>query len=299
MTPATQARTRPTTQPTGAFLRWVGGKRKLVPQLLARVPAHTHYIEPFLGAGSLFFALSQKAQKAPIPALIADLNWELIETYQALGSQPEAVIRTLQACVARLRDADCTVPVLYEEMRSMTPQGLPPAAIAARFIVLNKLCFNGIYRVNKKGTFNVPLGKFTTFPNLCDVVQLRHTANVLQTSRAEILHQSFEESLEAADRGSFVYCDPPYAPVSATADFTSYTKEAFDDAAQTRLRDCLIKARERGAHVLVSNSNAPLIHKLYDTASWHIEKIQVGRAVNSDINKRQPVTELFIAGDPI
>ena len=176
-------------------------------------------------------------------------------------------------------------------MRAKNPRILSDWVAAARFIYLNRTCFNGLYRVNKKGMFNVPFGAYTN-PTICDEENLRAVSEALRGTK--IISANFEATLETAKRGDVVYCDPPYLPVSITANFTTYTVGGFGLVDQTRLRDVAKALDARGVHVLLSNSDTPLVRKLYK--GFRIEEVQAPRRVNSKAGKRGNVGELLISG---
>lgn len=264
------------------FLKYAGGKTALLPEILSRLPKKIGtYYEPFIGGGAVFFALAAEGRFKN--AVIGDANEELIRTYRALARNVDVVVRHLKKHV-------------YEEehyyfVRAKNPRILSDAVAAARFIYLNRTCFNGLYRVNKKGLFNVPFGAYTN-PTICDEENLRAVSKVLR--KVEIVSASFEPTVELARRGDVIYCDPPYFPLSVTANFTTYTVDGFGLADQTRLRDFAKKLDARGVRVLLSNSDTPLVRKLY--RGFKIEEVQAPRRVNSKVGKRGNVGELLISG---
>jgi DNA adenine methylase len=264
------------------FLKFVGGKTALLPEILPRLPAQiATYYEPFVGGGAVFFALA--AEKRFTRAVLGDTNEELMRTYKALAADPESVIRALKKHVY---DEE-----RYYIVRAQDPDKLAPAARAARLIYLNRTCFNGLYRVNRKGRFNVPFGRYTN-PTICDEVNLRAVSAALQ--RVTFTSLDFQNTVLAAKRGDTVYADPPYAPVSKTASFTAYSKSGFGEQEQTRLRDVAKRLIDRGVHVLLSNSDTPLVRKIYE--GFKIEEVEAPRRVNSKAEKRGNVGELLISG---
>jgi DNA adenine methylase len=273
--------TTPTAQP---FIKWAGGKRQLLPELLARVPpTFGRYFEPFIGGGALFWALQ------PQRAVLGELNPRLAKTYMAVRDSIDDVIQRLHGH-ARLHKKNGERH--YYAVRDITIDAYPAPAVAAWFIYLNKTCFNGLYRENKAGKFNVPVGDYKD-PMICDEVNLRLCSAAL-ASRAAVVNNDFETTAAEAEPGDFVYFDPPYAPMSATADFKSYTKAGFDVADQTRLRDLARWLKQRGVHVLLSNSSAPLIRELYGEGDFTVEEIDAKRAINSKASARGVVKELLI-----
>ena len=265
-------------------LKWPGGKRALLPEILPRLPAKIKtYYEPFVGAGAVFFALA--AEKRFERAVLNDKNEELMRAYISLFVKVEAVVDALKKHVYEEEH--------YYRVRAQDPQLLGGAVATARFIYLNRTCFNGLYRVNRKGQFNVPFGKYTN-PTICDEENLRAVAKALRDSNAGLDSGDFQEMVEKAKRGDAVYIDPPYAPASETANFTAYTAGGFGPKDQERLRDVAKKLDARGVHVLLSNSDTPLVRKLYK--GFKIEEVQAPRRVNSKGGKRGNVGELLISG---
>ena len=262
------------------FLKWAGGKTQLLPHLLHRMPnTYNRYIEPFIGGGALFFSLQ------PRLALLADCNQELINCFQVVQGDVEALIEELK----KYRyDKDMYYSVRQLD-RSAEFSRLSRIKRAARLIYLNKTCFNGLYRVNSKGHFNVPFGTYND-PTILDEANLRACSEALQ--RAVIQSGNFEQVLEIAEKGDFIYFDPPYAPTSATSDFTSYSKDGFDDAAQELLLLVCLQLNQRGVKWMVSNSNTTLIQELY--RGFKIEPVGASRAINSKGAKRGTVVELLI-----
>lgn len=261
------------------FLKWAGGKTALLPEILLRLPKTIGtYYEPFVGGGAVFFALA--AEKRFERAVLGDANAELIETYFSIKEDLETVIRRLKAHAGK-----------HSEEYFYKVRANPGQYIAARMIYLNKTCFNGLYRVNSKGGFNVPFGKYTN-PTICDEENLRAVSAVLRG--VGLLPGDFERSTMRARRGDTVYFDCPYVPVSATASFTAYTKGGFGPETQERLRDVAKRLVDRGVHVLLSNSDTPLVRYLY--RGFKIEEVQAPRRVNSKGGKRGNVGELLISG---
>ncbi len=258
------------------FLRWAGGKSKLVPEILKRFPAtYGKYHEPFLGGGAVFFALK------PNVAYLSDMNAELIQTYCAVKNQSDELVEMLDDLARHQSEA------AYLRVRAMEVSG--DLHSAARMIYLNKCNFNGLYRVNKSGKFNVPWGKRTDV-SLYDDNNLLACTTALQN--AEIACRGFETVLEYASPGDIVFCDPPYAPVSATADFTAYTKDGFTWEDQVGVHDVANTLRSRGCHVVLSNAGIPAIAELYK--DWRCDEVMMRRNVNSDGAKRGKVSEFLI-----
>lgn len=266
------------------FVKWVGGKRKVIPELLFSLPTiFDHYYEPFVGGGALFFHLRSLNVLQDHKITLSDVNLRLIRTYRAIRDDVDGVIIRLQHH-AKNHCRDYFYAVRDAEVDTYDND----ADVAAWFIYLNKTAFNGLYRVNKKNRFNAPMGKYKN-PTICDTINLRNCHDALQT--VEILHQSFTVT-ERADKGDLVYFDPPYVPVSATASFTSYTHEGFGMVEQTQLRNVALTLRNRGVNVMLSNSDHEIVRELY--ADFNVRGIQVGRAINSKATGRGKVGEVIV-----
>ena len=262
------------------FLKWVGGKTQLLPELVARMPSeYGRYFEPFVGGGALFFHL-----QSPNATLI-DINESLIGTYQVIRDRVEELIADLgqhryeKNYYYELRAAD----------RSSSFRDWTDVQKASRLIYLNKCCFNGLYRVNSKGEFTVPFGRYKS-PKFLDAQNLRACQRSLQNIDIQIGHFLSVES--QVKPGDFVYFDPPYAPLSATSNFTSYSKCGFETKDQIALRDLCQRLDERGVWFMVSNSSAPLILDLYQ--SFEVDQVLASRAVNSLSSKRGKIPEVII-----
>lgn len=245
------------------ILKWAGGKTQMLGELMPRVPkTYGRYIEPFFGGGALFFSLK------PENAIIADSNPELINMYLQVAHHVDDVIECLQKY-------ENTSEMFYE-VRSLDWQTLPKAEAAARTIYLNKTCFNGLYRVNRSGQFNTPFGKYKN-PKICDIDALRLASEALR--KAEILCGDYILVLEHyAQPGDFVFLDPPYLPISENSDFKRYTKEQFYEDDHVELAKMIGTLHERGCYVILTNSNHPLVHQLYE--QYKIEVIQTKRHIS-------------------
>ena len=268
------------------FVKWVGGKRQLLKQFrdLGLYPPENFdpitntFFEPFVGGGAVFFDL------LPETAYLSDLNNELVVTYNVIKNDVENLIISLKK---HKLDKE-----YFLKIRAQNPEKLSDLNIASRFIYLNRTCFNGMYRVNSKGGFNVPFGKYTN-PLICDEVNLRKASKALKN--VEIKKQDYKEVLKKAKKGDFIYFDPPYYPVSKTASFTSYTSESFLDKEQIELRDTFVELHKRGCFVMLSNSDTQFINKIYsEPKGLRITKVQAGRAINSDASKRGKITEVLV-----
>jgi DNA adenine methylase len=266
------------------FLKTAGGKTALLPEILPRLPPKIGtYYEPFLGGGAVFFALA--AEKRFESAVLGDANKERMDTYAAIWLNVDAVVRELKKHVYDEKK--------FYAVRAQDPATLSVEVAAARHIYLNHTCFNGLYRVNRKGQFNVPFGRYTN-PTICDEENLRAVAAVLREKRTKLVSFDFEKTVASAKSGDAVYFDPPYVPASETANFVAYTAGGFSENDQIRLRDCFMMLDARGVHVLLSNSDTPLVRKLYK--GFKVERVEAPRRVNSKAEKRGNVGELLISG---
>jgi DNA adenine methylase len=283
------------------FLKWAGGKRQLLPALRPCYPAaFNRYIEPFLGSGAVFFDIVESGRLQGRPAVLADLNVDLIACYQALRDETAAVIAALGRLEAEHRKgrAEC----YYEVRERFNARRTAGAARAAMFIYLNRTGFNGLFRLNRAGAFNVPAGRYAN-PRICDTEQLRACADALGRPGVTLTLQPFDTTLAGARAGDFVYCDPPYAPLSATSLFAHYTAGGFTLDDHARLQAAIIGAAERGAVVVVSNSSAPEIERAYGSraarkAGLRLRRVPARRAINSCASSRGPVDELIITNAP-
>ena len=247
------------------FVKWVGGKRQLLRQFreLGLYPPEDFnpitntYYEPFVGGGAVFFDL------LPKNAELSDLNNELVTTYNVIKNNVDELIQSLQK---HIYDKE-----YYLEVRAKKVEDLSDVEVASRFIFLNRTGFNGLYRVNKSGQFNVPFGRYNN-PVICDEDNLRRVSDALQD--VTITHQDYKHVLKTAKNGDFIYLDPPYYPINATSSFTSYTAEGFLEKEQTELRDTFIKWHNKGCFAMLSNSDTPFINELYSGLGGIISKIK-------------------------
>jgi DNA adenine methylase len=264
-------------------VKWVGGKSKLLGELRARMPERIgRYFEPFAGGAALFFAT------APREAVLADDNRDLIATYRAISDDVGLLIRKLELHRDKHDQAH------YYAMRAAwNDPSVSMSAVdrAATFIYLNKTCFNGLWRVNHGGAFNVPMGRYTD-PPICVPDTLRTAAILL--ARAELRHADFRDAVVDADKGDFVYFDPPYDPLTKTSSFTSYTAGAFGDDHQRALADLARQLVARGVRVMLSNSDTPFVRSLY--RGLKIDRVKCPRAINSDAARRGEVDEVVVTG---
>jgi len=265
---------------TKPFLKWAGGKRQLIEYLLQNMPKkYNRYFEPFIGGGALFFNIMPKN------AYISDINPELINVYEVVRDNVEELIIDLKKHINDenyfywIRNIDRT-----DEYNSWNK-----IKKASRLIYLNKTCFNGLYRMNSKGHFNVPFG-FYKNPKIVDENNLRACSNLLKET--EIVLGSFLEIETKVKEGDFVYFDPPYVPLNNTSSFTKYYKDDFDYDMQFELKELCDRITKKNVYFMLSNSNTDIVIKLYK--NYTIKKIQANRAINCKGNKRGKVSELII-----
>jgi DNA adenine methylase len=288
--------------PCRPLLKWAGGKRQLLPAIRAHYPVtFTRYIEPFAGSGAVFFDLAGSGRLDGREAVLSDCNQDLIGCYQAVRDEADAVTAELEDLAA----LHAGRPDFYYEVRDgrfnpSRASGASPTApaMAAMFIYLNRTGFNGLFRVNRRGAFNVPVGRYTQ-PRICDPVRIAHVSRLFRAPGVRLEVATFDQALARAGAGDFVYCDPPYAPLSDTARFAHYTAGGFTEADQRRLRDSLLAASRRGAQIVLSNSSAPVILRLFGEgeaaeAGLLLRRIPARRAINSRATARGPVDEVLV-----
>ena len=306
--PATEQSVRP-------FLKWAGGKRQLLPRLREFYPtAFETYREPFLGSGAVFFDLVTQGRLAERHAVLSDTNADLVGCYSLLRDDPEAVIRRLRNLAAGYtRDADAHYYRVRDKKFNPARHAISngngidssryTADLAAMLVYLNRTGFNGLFRLNSRGVFNVPRGRYSN-PRICDAENLRNVAAVLAAPSVSIADVRYVDGLADATKGDFVYLDPPYAPLSATARFTSYTSEGFSTTDQVELQRTVIRLAKKGCWVLLSNSTAPEVTALYDgngdveNAGLQAFRIPARRAINSNAARRGEVHEYLITNIP-
>lgn len=266
-----------TKKSTRPFLKWVGGKTQLLDELKKYIPKNFNkYIEPFVGGGALLFDL------APQKAIINDANEELINAYTVLRDDVDALINELSTYVY------CTE--FYYRMRAKNPKNLSKIERAARMIYLNKTCFNGLYRVNKKGEFNVPIGRYTN-PTICDEEKLRNAHLALQNVTIECT-DFIKVLLKYAEKGDLIYIDPPYHPVGKHSDFKRYTKDFFYKEDQIALKELIMELKRRGCFVIASNSHCEFILDLYK--DFDIKVVNAKRYINKIAERRNNINEVII-----
>jgi DNA adenine methylase len=289
-------------------LKWAGGKRQLLPALRRFYPQQFNaYFEPFLGSGAVFFDLHARGDLTGRRAILTDNNGDLIACYRTVRDSTDEVLQELSQLA---RDYTRHGKAHYYDVRDrrFNPRRAAAGAngrvaytpaLAAMFIYLNRTCYNGLFRLNAEGGFNVPAGRYTA-PRICDEASVRSVARALGRPGVDVEHFRFDRALETVTSGDFVYFDPPYAPLSKTASFTSYTADRFDGGDQERLRNLAIDLAGRGCFVVMSNSTAPEITDLYERsndvkgAGLRCYRVQARRAINSNARRRGAVEEYVI-----
>ena len=286
------------------FIKWVGGKSQLIEQLDEQLPAdfgnwkNITYIEPFVGGGAMLFYMLQHYPNIK-HAIINDINSDLTTCYRTVRDTPEQLINSLkdiEKAYLALESEDARREFFMAVRDRYNEKNLEPIENTTKFIFLNRTCFNGLYRVNKKGLFNVPFGKYTN-PTICDAETIRKDSELLQ--RVVILNEDFEETIEHAQGNTFFYFDPPYRPLSDTSSFNDYTKESFNDDAQIRLKEFCDRINSSGYKFMLSNSDCKgkneednFFDVLYQ--AYQIERVWASRSINSNPNKRGKLTEILV-----
>lgn len=266
------------------FLKWAGGKARLIEQFKPYFPTdYGRYFEPFIGGGALYFHLQ------PENAVISDINERLISAYVAIRDDLPALMERLEVHAKKHnRDYYYRARERFNQARSMST-----VERASLMIYLNKTCFNGLYRENRRGDFNVPIGSYVN-PTVFREDNLVAVSHQLQN--ADIKVNSFEHVLKNAKEGDFVYFDPPYVPLNATSSFTSYVGAGFDLQMQQRLAEVFTDLAHRGCYVFLSNSDSEVVRELY--RGWRMETVLAGRAINSKASGRRAINELLVIGKP-
>ena len=270
------------------FVKWAGGKRGLLSQILPLFPNQfNNYLEPFVGGGAVFFELFSKGILNDKKIYLFDINSELINTYYVIKSDPKKLIDKLE------NFAKNHTKEFYYKVREWDRKDnfndLDPVTKAARFIYLNKTCFNGLYRVNKKGYFNTPIGSYKN-PNICDAQTI--LANSFALKNTIIQNSSFENVIKFAKKGDLVYLDPPYYPLNKTSNFTSYSEFEFLEDKQQKLFDIFYQLDKKGCLVVQSNSDTNFIKNLY--ANYDIQIVNANRFINSKSSGRGKISEVVI-----
>ena len=268
------------------FVKWAGGKSQILPQITMALPEKLgRYYEPFVGGGAVFFSLR------PTNSTISDANFELINAYRVIRDDLRGLLKEI-GNLQKLRISR----TLYNKFRDMDPETLTSHKRAARFIFLNKTCYNGLYRVNRNGKFNVPFGKYRRMPRLCDENNLREIQSLLQNT--ELVFSNYEVPLRRAKAGDFIYLDPPYSPEPETTGFVSYTKKSFSASDQTRLASKFKELHRRGCLIMLSNSDTKLVRELYSEFRATSLQITAGRMINCVGSERMGYRELLVLNYP-
>ena len=276
---------------TFPFVKWAGGKTQLLDRLEKLVPkSFGRYFEPFLGGGALFYHLARDRQ---FIAYLSDINQELINVYEVVKSNVEELIDVLRVYKKEYHKAP---EIFYRELRdNFDTENRSHIEKAARFITLNKTCYNGLYRVNSHGKFNVPMGRYKN-PIICDSKNLRNASLILGSLESHLYWEDYRKILtNKAQEGDFVYLDPPYNPITSTANFTRYTGAGFTKKDQEHLSKIFKDLDTRGCKVLLSNSDTEYIRELYVDYAKNIRQVTVRRNINSRASKRLGYTELLIS----
>lgn len=264
------------------FVKWAGGKGQLLDQMAAHFPRQFRtYIEPFLGGGAVFFYL------LPRRARLADLSEDLINTYRVVRDRPQELAEALDEHAPHGNDER-----YFKQVRSTPPEGLSDVQRAARLIFLNKTCFNGLYRVNSKGQFNTPFGHYRKPPRLYEATNLHAASHALKGKVLDVA--DYHQSCAHASEGDFVYLDPPYHPLTKTANFTGYTKDAFSEKDQEELALVFDRLHEKGCYAMLSNSSHDNVRRLYEGRGYTIIPVSAKRAINSKGDARGEIQEFLV-----
>lgn len=286
------------------FIKWVGGKSQLIEQLDAQLPADfdsledVTYIEPFVGGGAMLFYMLQHYPNIN-HAIINDINPDLTTCYRTVRDNPKELIASLQDIentYLSLNTEEARKEFFMVVRNRYNEKNLDPIENTTKFFFLNKTCFNGLYRVNKKGLFNVPFGRYSN-PTICNPETILKDSELLQ--RVEILNGDFEETFKYAQGNTLFYFDPPYRPLNDTSSFNNYTKEAFNDDAQIRLKKYCDRINDAGFKFMLSNSDGKSVNgedNFFDVlyAAYQIERVLASRSINSNPNKRGELTEILV-----
>lgn len=272
------------------FVKWAGGKSQILSDLDSTVPSQfKRYFEPFLGGGAMFFHLVSD-RNMRFAAYLSDINQELITAYQVVKDNVKELLQRLEK---HQREYNKNPSGYYYKLRGQI-KPTNNVEMAARFIALNKTCYNGLYRVNKNGIFNVPMRRYKN-PIICDSTNLENVSNAVRYSKAVIEISDYKEALFNAKKDDFIYLDPPYHPMSSTANFTGYTDSGFGDNDQLELAKIFVGLNDRGCKVLLSNSDTSFIRRLYSDFSDYIKEVNVSRSINCKASRRIGHKELLIS----
>ncbi len=269
------------------FVKWAGGKRQLIPEIEKHLPEKFgSYFEPFLGGGALLFHLLSENQN--LRGYVSDLNSDLVLAYVTIRDKIDDLLKSLEKHSENYFSNSKTY---YYSVRESNPKS--QVEKVSRLLFLNRTCFNGLFRVNSKGKFNVPLGRYSN-PNIVQEDNLRTVNQFLNKNKISIKCQDFATTVDSVKKGDFVYFDPPYQPVSKTANFTSYTNANFGFNDLERLAKVSNQLAKKGAKILLSNSYSKKVLDLFSKRVWNIEKIEANRAINSKSKNRTGHFELLI-----
>ncbi len=264
-------------------VKWVGGKRQLLdeitPLLPKRIPS---YCEPFLGGGAVLFWIQ------PAKAVVNDLNQDLMTVYRVIKDDVDALVQSLKK---HENTPEYFYAVRDRDRNREAYRAMPDVEKASRLLYLNKTCFNGLFRVNSAGEFNSPFGNYKN-PNIVNEPVLRAVSQYFNANSVALYSEDFADTLDRVEKGGFVYLDPPYDPVSDTANFTGYNKDGFGRSEQMRLRQCCDELNRRGVRFLLSNSATDFIKDLY--RDYDIRIVKAKRAINADASKRGAIEEVLI-----
>lgn len=273
--------TEKTSKELKPIIKWVGGKRQLLDEIIPLVPEYNRYIEPFLGGAAVLLALRPKK------AIVNDFNSELVNLYRVVKENPEELISELKKyentkeCFYKTRNID----------RTSEFDNLSDIKKASRILFLNKTCFNGLYRVNSKGEFNTPFGRYKN-PNIVNEDEIRTLSNYLNINKIMLLNGDFKLATREAKKRDFVYLDPPYAPISKTSAYTGYTLNGFGEEKQIELKKECDRLNAKGIKFLQSNSDCELIRELYK--DYTIKTVKATRNINCKAESRSAINELLI-----
>ena len=269
------------------FVKWAGGKRQLIEQFKPFFPKNIErYFEPFVGGGAVAFHIIKSYN--PKQIIISDINEELINCYGIIKDNVEALIKSLKSHKANHSKE------YYYKVRASDPKQLSNLERASRFIYLNKTCFNGLYRVNSKGQFNVPIGSYVN-PTIVFEKNLREISELLKDIKIKVM--SFDKVTEYAKKGDFIYFDPPYYPLKKGKNFTTYTKEVFLEKEQEKLADVFKQLDKKGCQVMLSNSDSEFIKGLYK--GYRIDIVKAKRMINCDAKGRGAINEVVVTNYPL
>lgn len=269
-------------------VKWVGGKRQLMSDIKRHLPENFNsYYEPFIGGGAVLFNIQ------PSKAFISDTNAELINLYRVIRDTPQELLKDLQT---HLNEEEYFYDLRSKDRNEDIWNRMTEIQRASRLIFLNKTCFNGLYRVNNSGEFNAPFGRYKN-PRIADDVTINAVSKYFNSSDTKILHGDYQAAVTTAQKGDFVYFDPPYDPVSQSANFTGYTSGGFDRTEQTRLKEVCDHLTKKNVHILVSNSATDFIKTLYSSNKYKVSEIKARRAINSNGKDRGEVAEVLISNN--